>query len=91
MEVFRRRKVGGEPGTVPDDGHGDVFLVIDNYPGLAVEYEALLDTVHRLIKEGPTFGIHVAVAVSKMSELRPEVRGSFGIGFAGGVAPGRHQ
>ena len=79
MEVFRRRKFGGEPGTVPEDGHGDVFLVIDNYPGLAVEYEALLDTVHRLIKEGPTYGIHVAVAVSRMSELRPEVRGSFGM------------
>ena len=33
MEVFRRRKFGGEPGDVPDDGYGDVFLVIDNYAG----------------------------------------------------------
>ncbi len=80
MEVFRGRKFKGEPGAVPDDGHGDVFLVIDNYAGLVSEYEALLDKVHRLINEGPTFGIHVAVTVSRISELRPEVRGSFGLG-----------
>ena len=45
MEVFRRRKFGGEPGAVPDDGHGDVFLVIDNYAGAGQSsIEALLDT-----------------------------------------------
>ena len=32
-----------------------------------------------------------SVAVSRTSELRPEVRGASGFGFAGGVAPGRHQ
>jgi type VII secretion protein EccCa/type VII secretion protein EccCb len=80
MEVFRRRKFGDEPGDVPDDGYGDVFLVIDNYAGLASEYEVLLDPVNKLIKEGPTFGIHVVVTVSKTSELRPEVRNSFGVG-----------
>ncbi|KAA1242342.1 type VII secretion protein EccC, partial [Mycobacterium simiae] len=80
MEVFRRRKSGREPGAVPDDGHGDVFLVIDNYAGLASEYEVLLDAVHKLIKDGPTFGIHVVVTVGKTSELRPEVRNSFGVG-----------
>ena len=80
MEVFRRRKFGGEPGAVPDDGHGDVFLVVDNYAGVASEYEVLLDQIDRLIKEGPTFGIHVVAAVSKTSELRPQVRGQFGIG-----------
>jgi DNA segregation ATPase FtsK/SpoIIIE, S-DNA-T family len=80
MEVFRRRKFGGEPGAVPDDGHGDVFLVVDNYAGVASEYEVLLDQIDRLIKEGPTFGIHVVAAVSKTSELRPQVRGQFGVG-----------
>ena len=35
MEVFRRRKSGREPGAMPDDGYGDVFLVIDNYAALA--------------------------------------------------------
>ncbi|MBY0441376.1 MAG: type VII secretion protein EccCa [Mycobacteriaceae bacterium] len=80
MEAFRQRKFGGAQGVVPDDGHGDVFLVIDNYAGLASEYEVLLDPVSKLIKEGPTFGIHVVVTVSRVSELRPDVRDRFGVG-----------
>jgi DNA segregation ATPase FtsK/SpoIIIE, S-DNA-T family len=78
MGVFRERKFGGAPGAVPDDGHGDVFLVIDNYAGLVSEYEVLVDKVDRLIAEGPTFGIHVVVAAARPNELRPTVRGSFG-------------
>jgi type VII secretion protein EccCb len=79
MEVFRRRKSGRKPGAVPDDGHGDVFLVIDNYAALASEYPALVeDKVNRLIKEGPTFGIHVVAAVTKSTDLQVSVRGDFG-------------
>ena len=78
MEVFRERKFGGAPGAVPDDGHGDVFLVVDNYAGLVNEYEVLVDRVDRLIAEGPTFGIHVVVAAARPNELRPTVRGGFG-------------
>lgn len=78
MEMFRNVKFGGSPGNVADDGHGDVFLVIDNWSGLASEYEVLLDPVSKLIKEGPTFGIHVVASVSRTSELPPTVRTSFG-------------
>ena len=78
MAVFRDRKFGGAPGAVPDDGHGDVFLVIDNYAGLVSEYEVLVDKVDRLIAEGATFGIHVVVAATRPNELRPAVRGGFG-------------
>lgn len=78
MEVFRRRKSGREAGPVPQDGYGDVFLVIDNYAGLNKAYEELMDTVDRVITDGPTFGIHVVAAVSRTNELRHAVRGSFG-------------
>ncbi|MCV7089858.1 type VII secretion protein EccCa [Mycobacterium interjectum] len=79
MEVFRRRKSGREAGAMPDDGYGDVFLVIDNYAALASEYPALVeDKVNRLIKEGPTFGIHVVAAVSKSTDLQVSVRADFG-------------
>jgi type VII secretion protein EccCa/type VII secretion protein EccCb len=79
MEVFRRRKSGGEPGAVPDDGYGDVFLVIDNYAAMAGEYPALVeDQVNRLIKEGPTFGIHVVTTVTKTADLQVTVRANFG-------------
>ena len=59
MEVFRGRKFGGEPGAVPDDGHGDVFLVIDNYAGWSASMKCWWTRCDRLITEGPTFGIHV--------------------------------
>lgn len=90
MEVFRRRKAGREPGAVPEDGYGDVFLVIDNYAAMVSEYEALVeDKVNRIIKEGPTFGIHVVAAVTKNTDLQVTVRGNFRV--SGGASSGRLQ
>jgi len=78
MEVFRRRKFGGEPGPVPNDGFGDVFLVIDNYRALAEENEVLIEQVNVIINQGPSFGVHVVVTADRESELRPPVRSGFG-------------
>ncbi|MDT5219481.1 MAG: hypothetical protein QOF15_1586, partial [Mycobacterium sp.] len=46
MEMFRRRKFDGEAGPVPNDGFGDVYLVIDNYRALAEENEVLIEQVN---------------------------------------------
>ncbi len=78
MEVFRRRKFGGEPGPVPNDGFGDVYLVIDNYRALAEENEVLIEQVNLIINQGPSFGVHVVVTADRESELRPPVRSGFG-------------
>ncbi len=78
MEVFRRRKFGGEPGPVPNDGFGDVYLVIDNYRALAEENEVLIEQVNVIINQGPSFGVHVVVTADRESELRPPVRSGFG-------------
>ena len=79
MEVFRRRKAGLEAGSVPDDNHGDVFLVIDNYAAMRTQYPDLVEVqVNRVIKEGPTFGIHTVVAVNKTTDLEVSVRSDFG-------------
>src|SRR6202012_5686852 len=78
MEVFRRRKFGGEPGPVPDDGFGDVYLVVDNYRALAEENEVLIEQVNVIINQGPSFGVHVVVTADRESELRPPVRSGFG-------------
>ncbi|GFG75757.1 type VII secretion protein EccCa [Mycobacterium botniense] len=78
MEVFRRRKFGGDPGRVPDDGFGDVYLVIDNYRALAEENEVLIEQVNQIINQGPSFGVHVIVTADRESELRPPVRSGFG-------------
>lgn len=78
MEMFRRRKFGGEAGPVPDDGFGDVYLVIDNYRALAEENEVLIAQVNVIINQGPSFGVHVVVTADRESELRPPVRSGFG-------------
>jgi type VII secretion protein EccCa/type VII secretion protein EccCb len=78
MEMFRRRKFGGEPGSVPDDGFGDVYLVIDNYRALAEENEVLIEQVNQIINQGPSFGVHVIATADRESELRPPVRSGFG-------------
>jgi type VII secretion protein EccCa/type VII secretion protein EccCb len=78
MDVFRRRKFGGEAGPVPNDGFGDVFLVIDNYRALAEENEVLIEQVNQIINQGPSFGVHVVVTADRESELRPPVRSGFG-------------
>lgn len=78
MEMFRRRKFGVEAGPVPDDGFGDVYLVIDNYRALAEENEVLIEQVNVIINQGPSFGVHVVVTADRESELRPPVRSGFG-------------
>lgn len=78
MDMFRRRKFGGEAGPVPDDGFGDVYLVIDNYRALAEENEVLIEQVNVIINQGPSFGVHVVVTADRESELRPPVRSGFG-------------
>ncbi|BCZ24503.1 type VII secretion protein EccCa [Mycobacterium senriense] len=78
MEVFRRRKFGNEPGPVPNDGFGDVYLVVDNYRALAEENEVLIEQVNVIINQGPSFGVHVVVTADRESELRPPVRSGFG-------------
>lgn len=78
MEMFRRRKFGGEAGPVPDDGFGDVYLVTDNYRALAEENEVLIEQVNVIINQGPSFGVHVVVTADRESELRPPVRSGFG-------------
>ena len=78
MEVFRRRRAGTESGPVPNDGFGDVYLVVDNYRALAEENEVLIEQVNVIINQGPSFGVHVIVTADRESELRPPVRSGFG-------------
>ncbi|WP_024442075.1 MULTISPECIES: type VII secretion protein EccC [unclassified Mycobacterium] len=78
MDVFRRRKFEGAPGAVPNDGFGDVYLVVDNYRALSEDNEVLVEQVNQIINQGPSFGVHVIVTADRESELRPPVRSGFG-------------
>jgi type VII secretion protein EccCb len=78
MDMFRRRKFGDAPGQVPNDGFGDVYLVVDNYRALSEDNEVLVEQINQIINQGPSFGVHVVVTADRESELRPPVRSGFG-------------
>lgn len=62
LEEFRARKFAGKPGKIPEDGHGDVFLLVDNLPGLKQED---MDLHGRIVALGTgsalNYGVHLLV------------------------------
>lgn len=83
VEQFRRRKFGGEPGPVPDDPFGDVFLVIDDFKALTEETstirsrEAIVAQISTLILQGRSYGIHVMVSVLRENNMPLAARHAF--------------
>lgn len=82
-ENFRARRAGIEPGPVPQDGYGDVFLVIDNIDFLTRQdspvrnAERLADSITTLIKDGPAYAIHVVGAARRKQEVAQKAREAF--------------
>lgn len=58
---FRARKFGGADGAVPDDGHGDVFLVVDNIKALKDSALEIHDRIVQLAEAALNYGIHLIV------------------------------
>lgn len=83
VEQFRRRKFGDEPGPVPDDPYGDVFLVIDDFKALDRGHlhhpgrEAIVAQISTLILQGRSYGIHVIVSVLRENNLPLGARHAF--------------
>jgi S-DNA-T family DNA segregation ATPase FtsK/SpoIIIE len=66
MSDYRRRAGSGE---LPDDGRGDVFLVIDDWATLRAEFDGLMPQVTTLLREGLGAGIHVLASCARPAEL----------------------
>lgn len=62
LGTFRARKFGGQPGPVPSDTFGDVFIVIDGWPIFAKSFEPLTDAVMRILERGPQYGVHAIIS-----------------------------
>jgi S-DNA-T family DNA segregation ATPase FtsK/SpoIIIE len=67
MEQLRERKFGGQPGPVPDDPYGDVFLVLDGWANFVAAYDdqglsTPVDRLVRIMAKGPNYGVHVIVS-----------------------------
>ncbi len=75
IETFRtRRRAGefsGEPAT-------DLLLVVDGYLALRSEFEDLETRLLPIAAQGLSFGVHLAVAAGRWSDLRPAFKDLFG-------------
>lgn len=77
LEEFRARKFGQAQGEVPEDGHGDVFLIVDNINALKSDTEdtaltALHERVTALANESLNFGVHLIVANDQWYTIKCE-------------------
>ncbi|MFV1504256.1 type VII secretion protein EccCb [Mycobacterium kansasii] len=77
LDEFRARKFGPARSEVPEDGHGDVFLIVDNINALKSDTEdsaslALHDQVNTLANASLNFGVHVIVANDQWLTIKCE-------------------
>jgi type VII secretion protein EccCb len=84
LPAFRARKFGVgqlvDPtiGGVPDDGHGDVFLVIDNIRALQNDFADLHDRVTSLVADAANYGIHLMLSNDQWISIRPGILAKVG-------------
>lgn len=79
LEEFRARKFAGKPGEVPEDGHGDVFLIVDNLGGLK---EQDLELHARIVAMGSgsalNYGVHLLVTNDQWMTTNVTLKEKFG-------------
>ncbi|MDA3647196.1 type VII secretion protein EccCa [Saccharopolyspora indica] len=75
MTAYRAQRADG---TITDDQHGDVFLVVDGWLTLRKEFEDLEDAVGAIAARGLSYGVHLIVSCARGFDLRPNVRDLFG-------------
>ncbi len=78
MATYRKMRASGQ---ITDDPFGDVFLVVDGWFTLHQEYEDLESTIQEIASRGLSYGIHLIVAATRWSEIRPWLRDLLGTRF----------
>jgi S-DNA-T family DNA segregation ATPase FtsK/SpoIIIE len=73
LAEFRARKFGTAAGGVPEDGHGDVFLVIDNVKALHTDFTELYDRIASLAEGALNYGIHLMITNDQWISVRPQL------------------
>ena len=71
-------RAGRTRGELPDDGYGDVVLVVDGWMALRSEFEDLEARITQLANRGLGYGLHVVVSASRWWDIRPALRDSLG-------------
>ncbi|MFW0784409.1 type VII secretion protein EccCa [Gordonia sp. CPCC 206044] len=63
---------------LPDDRHGDVFLVVDGFGVLRNEFEQLEEQVNEIAALGLSYGVHVVLSATRWAQIRPAVKDVIG-------------
>lgn len=74
MAAYRDRLVAG---TAPDDGYGDVLLLLDGWDVFKENHEPLTASVAALTNGGLAVGVHVVLALQVQSNLGRNLNQSF--------------
>jgi DNA segregation ATPase FtsK/SpoIIIE, S-DNA-T family len=77
MAAYRRLRATSSTG----DPYGDVFLIIDGWFSIRQDFPDLEPAVTELAARGLGYGVHVVVAASRWSEIRPSLRDTLGTRF----------
>jgi S-DNA-T family DNA segregation ATPase FtsK/SpoIIIE len=64
--------------VVPEDGFGDVFLVIDGWTTLRSDYEDLEPMLADIATRGLSYGIHLVTTATRWSDFRHTIKDLFG-------------
>jgi S-DNA-T family DNA segregation ATPase FtsK/SpoIIIE len=71
MATYRRMKAAGQ---ITADPYGDVFLVVDGWGTLRTDFEPLEQDITSIAARGLGYGVHVVVAATRWTEIRPALR-----------------
>lgn len=76
MAGYRRRRASDPTAT--DDEFGDVFLVVDGWPVLRQNLDAVEAAITSIAAQGLSYGVHVVLTASRWAEFRPPVKDQLG-------------
>lgn len=77
LDEFRARKFGTKGGAVPEDHHGDVFLVVDNLAVLQVDFDTN-ERFMNLIESAMNYGIHIIASAESWNVMKSRTKNKFG-------------
>ena len=64
--------------VVPEDGFGDVFLVVDGWTTLRTDFEDLEPVLADVATRGLSYGIHLVATATRWSDFRHTIKDLFG-------------
>ena len=71
ISTFRRMRLDG---TLPATALGDVFLLVDNWGQLRVEFDELDNDIGNLLVTGLGYGVHVVLTAGRWNDIRANYR-----------------